>query len=506
LAATYQHLCDLRAAGRDHIWGYVVRNQARPAWLSSKDQRADVIIGNPPWLAYRFMSGVMQIRFREECQQRGIWVGGRFATQQDLSAYFFARCVELYAKRGAAIAFVLPYAMLHRKQYEGFRTGRFGSGLQEQSTGQVEYQQAWTFDEDVQPLFPVPSCVLFGQVGAEGALPNEVTAFEGQLPRRDAAPEEAARYLTHRPAPWPVGGELAGGSAYREKFRNGATLFPRMLCMVEEASSVGVLGSAADAPIVQSRRTRQEKPPWKSLPSLRQRVEKEFLRPVYLGESIAPYRLLQPVQGIIPWETGKKRLLDAAAAQQGGYPHLAAWLSDAERLWDSHGAGRMTLVEQLDYFGKLSVQFPAPNVRVVCAASGTLPSAAILNEEQGVLEHALYWAAVGKREAHYLTAILNSEATRSQVAAMQARGQWGARHFDKLMFELPIPLFNVNNVLHRKLAAAAARAAKVAANVPLEEDIYFVTARKHIRAALHDDGIAREIEELVTRLLALPQY
>ena len=28
---------------------------------------------------------------------------------------------------------------------------------------------------------------------------------------------------------------------------------------------------------------------------------------------------------------------------------------------------------------------------------------------------------------------------------MQSRGQWGTRDFDKLMFELPIPLFNVKD-------------------------------------------------------------
>ena len=223
--------------------------------------------------------------------------------------------------------------------------------------------------------------------------------------------------------------------------------------------------------------------------------------PVYLGESVAPYRLLQPVDGIIPWDADRKCLLDAQAAQQAGYPYLAAWLTEAERLWDTHGAGRMSFGEQLDYFGKLRAQFPEPSVRVICAASGTLPAASILSDRQAVLEHALYWAATSKREAQYLAAILNSEAARSRVAAMQARGQWGARHFDKLMFELPIPLFNVNDPLHRALAAAAQRAARVAANVPLKEGIYFVTARKHIRTALHDDGIAQEIEELVTRLL-----
>ena len=171
----------------------------------------------------------------------------------------------------------------------------------------------------------------------------------------------------------------------------------------------------------------------------------------------------------------------------------------------------MAFSEQLDYFGKLSAQFPAsaaksaPSVRVICAASGTLPAAAVLSEQEAVLEHALYWAATGNREAQYLTAILNSETARSRVAAMQARGQWGARHFDKLMFELPIPLFNVNDPLHRELAAAAERAASAAAKVPLKEGTYFVTARKHIRTALLDDGIAQEIEGLVVRLLVGPQ-
>ena len=55
-------------------------------------------------------------------------------------------------------------------------------------------------------------------------------------------------------------------------------------------------------------------------------MEREFLRQVYLGESVAPYRLLKPVPGIIPWDPDSKRLLDAAAAQQVGYPYLAAWL------------------------------------------------------------------------------------------------------------------------------------------------------------------------------------
>lgn len=88
-----------------------------------------------------------------------------------------------------------------------------------------------------------------------------------------------------------------------------------------------------------------------------------------------------------------------------------------------------------------------------------------------------------------MTAVLNSETARSRVAHMQSDGQWGTRYFNKLMFELPVPLFNVNDPLHRELAAAAQRAA----TAPLKEGTYIVTARKHIRTALLDDGIDQEI-------------
>jgi hypothetical protein len=63
----------------------------RPLWLSRPDQRADVLIGNPPWVAYRYLSAEMRSRLRDACQALDLWVGGRLATNQDLSAPFWAR-------------------------------------------------------------------------------------------------------------------------------------------------------------------------------------------------------------------------------------------------------------------------------------------------------------------------------------------------------------------------------------------------------------------------------
>ena len=524
VAGTYENLRVLRAARRNHIWGFVARNLVRPVWLSQAEQRADVVVGNPPWLPYRFMSEATQTQFRQECQRRGIWAGGRVATHQDLSAYFFARSVELYLKLEGRIAFVMPYATMSRRQYGGFLSGLFAAkgfrtGLFAPRRGKraepafavVEFSEAWAFSDDVQPLFGVPSCVLFAenkphaQWGdlSDRRLPSTVCAASGTLPRRDATPEQAEAALVWHAKPWPAVADDQAASSYRQAFRQGATLVPRLFCVVEHAPA-GVLGENQAAPVVQSRRTRQEKRPWKHLTSLRRNVEAEFVRPLYLGESVAPFRLLHPVLAVIPWDQPTNRLLDAEAAQQSGYLHLSGWLAEAERLWGEHGRGGMSFLDRVDYYRNLSSQLPPPELRVVYGKAGTFPAAALLRDRMGFIDHKLYWTTPQtEREARYLVAILNSDTARARVAHLQSRGQWGARDFDKVMLSLPIPRFDPANRLHRRLAQAAERAERVAAAVPVREGEYFVRTRQRIREALREDGVAQQIDALVAELLRL---
>jgi hypothetical protein len=91
----------------------------------------------------------------------------------------------------------------------------------------------------------------------------------------------------------------------------------------------------------------------------------------------------------------------------------------------------------------------------------------------------LYRAPVSDdREAYYLTAVFNSESTRARVEKWQSQGQWGARHFDKVVFNLPIPKFNPKVQLHLDIAQAAEEAEKIAKAVPVTpEPILLVAAR-----------------------------
>ena len=230
LRETYGVMRRLQGEGRNHIWGYVARNLARPVWLASEAQKADVVIGNPPWVSYRYMSGAFKTRFRNECQAAGLWVGGKVATQQDLAGYFHLRSASLYLRRTGRMALVMPYAALSRQAWAPFRKGEV------KRAGHVEFRlrftEAWTFGPDVQPLFPVPSCVLFAgghDASAAVSLPERVQAFTGTLPRRNAGAPEADAHLSVAPAPWPAEASSLPESPYRRLFRNGATLVPRRL-------------------------------------------------------------------------------------------------------------------------------------------------------------------------------------------------------------------------------------------------------------------------------------
>jgi hypothetical protein len=65
MTGTFVRLRELYEAGKNGIWPFVLRNLMRPLWLSRSDQRADVLIGNPPWVAYRHLSSEMKIRLRD---------------------------------------------------------------------------------------------------------------------------------------------------------------------------------------------------------------------------------------------------------------------------------------------------------------------------------------------------------------------------------------------------------------------------------------------------------
>jgi len=495
MGKTYVTMDRLRREGRDTIWSYVARNLARPLAFSAGGGWANVVVGNPPWVAYRHMSDDLQKRFKELAKEEGIYVS-RVPSHNDLSALFAVRSTQLYLRAAGRVAFVLPLAALTRNQFGPFRTGKYTSV-------NVAWDGVWTMDDSVYPLFPVPSCVVLGRKrGSAVAIPSTVRAYSGNVVQRDA-PEEFAdpRLTVVDGAPALHTAQATGGSTYRRAFRAGAILYPRMLVMVTRKSA-GRLGVDTAAPLIESWRSVQEKEPWSRVEAVVSNVEAQFLRGMLLGESITPYRVIRAFEVALP-VLDDGTILSEPLARKMGYDHLANRMVKTELIWLEHGKGRYLFSEHLDYMRQLSGQFPIAPLRVVYAKSGSQPAATIVRDDRAVIDHKLYWTTPDSEdEAYYLAAVLNSETVRAAAAGYQSRGQFGARDFDKVAFNLPIPRFAATVPLHVELADAGRRAEAVAAAVDLPAE-GFVRLRGRVRAALTADGVAGEIDALVARLLGL---
>jgi len=495
--STFATMCRLQDEGRDHVWSFYIRNLARPLWLSREENRVDRIVGNPPWLAYRFMTIEMQVAFRQMSEERGLWAGASVATHQDLSGLFLTRAVELYLKPGGRFSLVMPLAALSRRQFAGLRQGYYGKG---EGAVNVSFDIPWDLHQIKPNLFRVPPCVISGRRAKQPvAMPSETERWSGRLPGRGISWEVAAPHVTRIAA----GVEVAldePTSPYHSRFTQGATLVPRFLLMVEDAPS-SPIGVAAGRRAVRSKRSANEKLPWKQLPALQGSVEQEFVRPVHLGATLLPFRLLEPWLGIVPWDGST--LLDSADPHLDAYPGLADWWTRAEAVWDDNkGENNLTLLEQIDFRGKLSLQFPAAPHRVLYAASGQYLAAARIDDPRAVAEHALYWAAAASiEEARFLTAILNSPELTKLAAPMQARGEHNPRHFDKLIWSLPIPLFDPTDGVHKQLVELASSAEALAAETDVTGIRTFQAQRRLIREEFEREGIADAIDALVLDLL-----
>lgn len=392
LVATYDTMRRLHADGRDSIWGYYVRNLVRPTWLSADDNKVDVLVGNPPWLRYGAMTGPMQTRFTAMLKARGLITGRAGATGRDLAPLFVVRATELYLRAGGRFAMIVPHGILTRQPHAEFRSGRWGSTILDL---RVQFDRAWDL-QHAATGFPNHAAVVVGNRGTTSkAMTAEVEAWSTKGAKSNVTWDEMLPRLTRDVTTVGVTSEEDAAvtfSIYRKRFRQGAVLAPRMLTFVEEGKSSPLGAGAGRVPVV-SRKTNQDKPPWKSLPAISDVVEKTFVRPVYLGETTLPFRTTAPLKAVLPISPKTGKLLSSSEIAE--HEGLSSWWVAAEELWNANKSANDpgSFLDRIDYIGQLSAQLPSASQRVVYTKAGNAITAARVDDADVIIDHKLYWAA-----------------------------------------------------------------------------------------------------------------
>ena len=148
-----QDMAGLIRERKDTIWAFILKNKYKPIYL--RDRKADFLIGNPPWLSYRYVESMDYQQFlkkallsEHELLKRS---ESELITHMELGTLFFVRCAGLYLKKGGRIAFVLPRSIFTADQHDNFRRLKFTPPLRIDKILDLE---------DVRPLFKVPACVV----------------------------------------------------------------------------------------------------------------------------------------------------------------------------------------------------------------------------------------------------------------------------------------------------------------------------------------------------------
>ena len=474
LAVAMKELIEER---RDSIWAFILKNLYKPLFLKGN---FDVVLGNPPWLSYRYVEKGEYQKFlkRQIVEQYRLLSGkGELITQMELGTLFFLRTADLYLKQGGTIGFLLPRSVFSSDQHYNFRRSYFSINL--------VFEEVWDL-EGVEPLFNVPACVFFGKRGIEIKHPLKCQVFSGKLERKNSSLREAQQALTITPenlfvtqvgkrsflSSLKAKPTVGTRSFYQPYFKSGACIYPRPLWFAE-VKSHPTFGFDPSLPYVctAERAQKEAKPAYKGL-RLEGNIEKDFLYATLLSTDIVPFGHLGFRLVVLPLlPSGKHfKILSADEARSQGFLNLANWLEKAQEEWQERRgekAERMNVQEWLDYRKKLSTQNRLAKYKVLYPTSATYLCACVVEnkpinlqvegqevETRGFLAdiEEFYYDTDNREEAYYLATVLNSPIVDERLKPMQSRGLWGPRHIHKKVLEIPIPQYNSSDENHRALS------------------------------------------------------
>ena len=523
LAVAMKELIEER---RDTIWAFILKNLYKPLFLKGN---FDVVLGNPPWLSYRYVEkGEYQKFLKRQIVEEYRLLSGSAEniSNMELATLFFLRAADLYLKEGGTISFVLPRSIFSSDQHYNFRRSYFSLNL--------GFEEVWDLEE-VEPLFNVPACVFFGKRGIETARSIKCHSFSGKLKRKNASLAEAEQALTI------ISGELfltqigkrsyfstlevkptiGARSFYRPYFKRGASIFPRALWFVE-IKSRPTFGFDPSLPYVQTaeRAQKEAKTAYKGL-RLEGNIERDFLYATLLSTDIVPFGHLDFRLVVLPLlPSGKHfKILSSNEAREQGFLNLANWLDKAQSEWEERRrekAERMNIYQRLDYVRGITGQNRLAKYKVLYPASATYLCSCVVKDKPISFEvvgqtiemqsfvpdiGAYFYETDNEKEGCYLVAAFNSSIIDELLKPMQSRGLWGPRSIHKKVLEIPIPKYNSSDENHQALSQLGEQCTqKVEQLLPqLAKSRSIGHTRRLIKAQIRSE--LEQIDELVKRTL-----
>ncbi len=466
----YKTLKSVKERGRDGIWKFIVQNLYKPYFLSRK---FDYVIGNPPWFTFSSIKNKEYQDLLNSLAETYNIKPAKVANfpHLEIAAIFLAYCSSYFLKETGKIAFVLPRSFFNADHHDNTRGGKAAG---------FKLSQIWDL-QDVSPLFRIPSCVLFAnKENGKKSLPKsglDGITFIGNLPVHNCNLETAIPRLKEEKSKWfyvRQGKSTAFSShktrtqkkvnPYKKLFKQGATIVPRAFYFIELDQDIPPDWDERVVHIKVSEKIQTDaKPPWKGL-KYSGSIESEFVFLTSLSKSILPFALHKPDLVVLPISISKKekkiKLYSAHELLEEGNRFASKWFQKAENIWQIHRTEKNEKISSENYLNwqnKLTSQNLNAPYLVLYNSSAKDANATVVKRKDFDLEfivesvcYVMYTESF--KEAHYITAILNSTLPNLMMKDFQAKGLFGARHVHKKILDIFFPKFDETNKKHQQLA------------------------------------------------------
>lgn len=475
------------------IWAWYIRNTISPRLLSQK--KIDRIVANPPWVR---MSEIQVEKRKKNLSEwaikESIWPEGKARTGFDIAALCIIRCGSLFLRAAGrrdpralkesqhSAAWVVNYGSVNATNWEKFRK-RFLSS--ECPIGVLNLSKV-----DEQPFTGAKSAVWLegksvqkNQICMHLMTSQKIKRDDKNFGKHLKVESETALMVTR---PKEISGYVEPrGSAMA---RQGATLVPHVLVKVER-------GNNGDW-----HTCRAQKQPWKILPTRKVDVPENWIRDVIGGKNLLPFCISEALGGfIIP--VGENGTMHEN-------PCEIKWWMDANLEYKNYcgsGSGTpKTLLGRINHMNGVKHQLAAPKnaAKVIYNTSGSWVRACRHIGDQIVTSSCYWFSLKDFNESGYLTSVLNSDALSLSLQGTRKSDRDFHTHF---WSEIPIPKYNHESAIHRRLSELCSECEKVASSVrdSLEGQGQIALSKK-IKHELVLQGQSAQIDDLVRELL--PDY
>jgi len=467
----------------------------------------DILVGNPPWIVMRSIKNrpYQDYLKRETLKYKLLNKDNvHLFTQMEIATLFFCKCGDLYLKNNGIIGFVMPRSVISGTiQHINFRRPE---------VNRLKLTKILDLEE-VHPLFNMPSCVLIAIKGKNTKYPVLAERYKGELSKKNARLNEVGNLLSTRSYMYLPPEFPAKPSYYFDKFKVGASIFPRTLYFIDILSqSDNTLSVRTSKKILH-----MAKAPWKV--ELEGKIELKFIYATLLAWEIVPFGYIRLRPIILPVEPlfeGYK-LFDPADLKKAKFVHVADWFKKAQKIWEERRTEKSEkrfpkLMDRLDYNGLLTSQNHSKRYVVLYNATGTNLVSCVIDRlslpsfnfsKDGIKPTGFvvdvkswFYETDDEMEAYFLSAIFNSEIINTIIKPLQPRGLFGARAIHRRPLLFKVPKFDKNKKLHVELAEIGRHCHEnVKQAMPLKNN----NTRSYVRKHFKNEII--KINNLVLKLL-----